>query len=74
MLCWFCTCFWALNTLLNISVPQVHKLKDNLKIFHELGGPVFPPKDLRGSFPAVKEILDRIQEKRRRDLGPAAEP
>jgi len=41
----------------------VHKLKDNLKIFHELKGPVFPPRDMRASFPAVKEILDRIQAK-----------
>lgn len=43
----------------------VHKLKDNLKIFHELKGPVFPPRDMRGSFPAVQEILDRIQAKNR---------
>lgn len=50
----------------------MHKLKDNLKIFHELGGPVFPPRDLRGSFPAVKEILDRIEAKRRREGGPPA--
>ncbi|KAG7667564.1 hypothetical protein Ndes2526B_g03566 [Nannochloris sp. 'desiccata'] len=43
----------------------VHKLKDNLKIFHELKGPVFPPRDMRASFPAVKEILDRIEAKNR---------
>ena len=43
----------------------VHKLKDNLKIFHELRGPVFPPREMRDSFPAVKEILDRIEAKRR---------
>ena len=47
----------------------VHKLKDNLKIFHELKGPVFPPRHMRGSFPAVKEILDRIEAKNRRENG-----
>lgn len=28
----------------------VHKLKDNLRIFHELAGPVFPPRNLRSSY------------------------
>lgn len=28
----------------------MHKLKDNLKIFHELAGPVFPPRDLRSAY------------------------
>lgn len=28
----------------------VHKLKDNLKIFHELAGPVFPPRNLRSAY------------------------
>jgi hypothetical protein len=37
----------------------VHKLKDNLKIFSELGGPVFPPRHLREDF-LVREVLDRI--------------
>ncbi|KAI7835562.1 hypothetical protein COHA_010541 [Chlorella ohadii] len=42
----------------------VHKLKDNLNIFHELAGPVFPPRELRSSY-LVQEILDRIQENNR---------
>ncbi|KAI3437754.1 hypothetical protein D9Q98_000202 [Chlorella vulgaris] len=42
----------------------VHKLKDNLKIFTELAGPVFPPRDLRSNY-LVQEILDRIQENNR---------
>ncbi|PSC69566.1 Fructose-1-phosphate phosphatase [Micractinium conductrix] len=42
----------------------VHKLKDNLRIFHELAGPVFPPPELRSTF-LVQEILDRIAEKNR---------
>jgi hypothetical protein len=46
------------------SCEAVHKLKDNLKIFHELKGPVFPPRDMRASFPAVQEILNRIEAKR----------
>ncbi len=28
----------------------MHKLKDNLNIFHELAGPVFPPRELRSSY------------------------
>lgn len=28
----------------------MHKLKDNLRIFHELAGPVFPPPELRSTF------------------------
>ncbi|KAL4424867.1 hypothetical protein ABPG77_002090 [Micractinium sp. CCAP 211/92] len=42
----------------------VHKLKDNLRIFHELAGPVFPPRNLRSSY-LVQEILDKIQENNR---------
>ncbi|PRW20862.1 Fructose-1-phosphate phosphatase [Chlorella sorokiniana] len=42
----------------------VHKLRDNLKIFHELAGPVFPPRDLRSAY-LVQEILDRIAENNR---------
>lgn len=42
----------------------VHKLKDNLNIFHELAGPVFPPRELRANY-LVQEILDRIQEHNR---------
>ncbi len=38
---------------------SVHKLKDNLQIFTELGGPVFPPRHLREDF-LVREVLDRI--------------
>lgn len=40
----------------------VHKMKDNLKIFHELYGDVFPPVHHRESF-LVQEILDRIKDK-----------
>jgi hypothetical protein len=40
----------------------VHKMKDNLKIFHELHGEVFPPVHHRESF-LVQEILDRIKDK-----------
>ena len=32
------------------------------QIFHELGGPVFPPRELRDSF-LVQEILDRITQR-----------
>jgi len=39
----------------------VHKMKDNLKIFHELHGDVFPPVHQRESF-LVQEILDRIKD------------
>ena len=28
----------------------MHKLRDNLNIFHELAGPVFPPRDLRAHY------------------------
>jgi hypothetical protein len=28
----------------------VHKLRDNLRIFHELAGPVFPPRELRANY------------------------
>ncbi|KAL4451880.1 hypothetical protein ABPG75_007542 [Micractinium tetrahymenae] len=42
----------------------VHKLRDNLRIFHELAGPVFPPRNLRSSY-LVQEILDKIQENNR---------
>lgn len=38
----------------------VHKMKDNLKIFHELYGDVFPPVHQRESF-LIQEILDRIK-------------
>ena len=38
----------------------VHKMKDNLKIFHELHGDVFPPVHQRESF-LIQEILDRIK-------------
>ena len=34
-----------------------------LQIFHELEGPVFPPRHLRESF-LVQEILDKIAAKR----------
>ena len=38
----------------------VHKLKDNLKIFHELRD-VFPPRELRNSL-LIQEILDNIKQ------------
>jgi hypothetical protein len=52
-------CAFCLDS--NQSAPQylcavlqgctaVHKLKDNLKIFTELAGPVFPPRDLRSNY------------------------
>ena len=28
----------------------MHKLRDNLRIFHELAGPVFPPPELRSTY------------------------
>lgn len=40
----------------------VHKLVDNLEIFHEMQGNVFPPKHLRNS-PLIQDILDNIREK-----------
>jgi hypothetical protein len=45
----------------------VHKLVDNLRIFHELQD-VFPPRQLRSSF-LVQEILDKIAERRHWELG-----
>lgn len=42
----------------------VHKLIDNLNIFSELAGPVFPPVELRDTF-LVQEVLDRIEKKKR---------
>jgi hypothetical protein len=51
----------------------VHKLRDNLRIFHELGGPVFPPRHMRESF-LVQGLLDKIAERRRRGGGPALPP
>ena len=38
----------------------VHKLKDNLKIFHELRD-VFPPRELRNSL-LIQQILDNIKQ------------
>ena len=35
-----------------------------MQIFHELGGPIFPPRHLRESF-LVQEVLDRIKERQR---------
>ena len=37
----------------------------HLQIFHELKGPIFPPRDMRRAFPAVQEIIDRIEASRR---------
>jgi hypothetical protein len=48
----------------------VHKLVDNLRIFHELGGDVFPPKHLRESV-LVQKVLDRIKERREKMEGGA---
>lgn len=45
----------------------VHKLKDNLKIFSEMAGPIFPPRNMRDAF-LVEELLQKIAE-RRRDNG-----
>ena len=42
----------------------VHKLKDHLRIFHEMAGPIFPPRDIRHTIPEVREALDRIAAKR----------
>lgn len=42
--------FSACRPLLLQGCTAVHKLKDNLKIFHELAGPVFPPRDLRSAY------------------------
>ena len=43
-----------LTAPLAVPLPQgctaVHKLRDNLNIFHELAGPVFPPRELRSAY------------------------
>ncbi len=44
----------------------VHKMRDNLEIFQELEGPVFPPPHLRNSF-LMQDLLDRIAERRREE-------
>ena len=41
----------------------VHKLKDNLKIFHELSGEVFPPRHLRNAA-MIEDILKHIKQKK----------
>ncbi len=46
----------------------VHKMRDNLKIFHELKGPVFPPPHLRNSF-LLQELLDKIEARKRQQPG-----
>eukprot|EP00890_Picochlorum_soloecismus_P005849 jgi/Picsp_1/6265/NSC_03617-R1_protein len=46
----FCTCE---------GCRVVHKLKDNLEIFHEIGD-VFPPRNLRNDF-LVRDILSKIK-------------
>lgn len=42
-------CFDGRFVCLTLSCA-VHKLKDNLRIFTELAGPVFPPRNLRSSY------------------------
>ena len=48
------------------SCGVVHKLKDHLGIFHEMAGRVFPPRNIRESFPEIKAALDRIAAKKNR--------
>ena len=56
-------------TLADVQPP--HSCSRRLpQIFHELNGPIFPPRHLRRSF-MVQDILDRIEAKRRQGLGPA---
>lgn len=51
------------SVFIKCGCGAVHKMKDNLKIFHELQGDVFPPVDQRENF-LVRELLDRIREVR----------
>ena len=44
----------------------VHKMRDNLEIFQELEGPVFPPPHLRNSF-LMQDLLDRIAARRQEE-------
>lgn len=46
--------------------PHPALLQDNLRIFHELRGPIFPPPHLRNSF-LVQEVLDKIKARRERE-------
>lgn len=44
-----------------------------LQIFHELGGPIFPPRHMRNSF-IVQSLLDKIEARRRREDSAGADP